>query len=73
MFSGLTSRCTSPARWAAVSALSTGSITDNGERGRHRPALAQQVTQRASLDELHDEEDVARVRRPWSKTETALT
>ncbi len=32
-FSGLTSRCTRPARWAAASAESTGSITASARAG----------------------------------------
>ncbi len=33
MFSGLTSRCTRPASWAAASALNTGSISSSAESG----------------------------------------
>ena len=61
MFSGLTSRCTSPARCAADSALSTGSMIETASAGREPAALAQQVAQGAALDQLHDEEHVVTV------------
>ena len=55
-FSGLTSRCTSPSRWA--SAKPGQHRLQHGHRGRHpdRAPGAQHVAQRAALDQLHDQE-----------------
>ena len=55
-FSGLTSRCTSPSRWATARPPSTGRSTAADRVRRHRPALDQQFTQSAALDEFHHQE-----------------
>ena len=60
-FSGLMSRCTMPARWAAVSPASTGSSTANASADGQPAAGVQQVAQRAAADQLHDQEDQALV------------
>ena len=58
-FSGFTSRWIIPARWAAASAESTGSISASALRRRHRRLLADQVAQGVAGDVLHDQEQRA--------------
>ena len=58
MFSGLTSRWTSPARCAAESALSTDSMTDTASATSRRPRSRSRSRKRAAVDQLHDEEHV---------------
>ncbi len=55
-FSGFTSRCTMPARWAAASAESTGSSTANARPGAIGASLAMRVAQRVAGDQLHHQE-----------------
>ena len=62
MFSGLTSRCTSPARCAADKRAQHRLHDRDGFCGGEPPALAHpladEIAQRASLHQLHHEEDV---------------
>ena len=55
-FSGLTSRCTSPAACAAPSAASSGSRIAIVTGTDSEPAFPEQVTQRAAVDQFHHQE-----------------
>ena len=55
---GLTSRWTIPRSWAAASASHTGTSTAGGLVRLEPAAVAELVAQRASLDALHDDEDL---------------
>jgi hypothetical protein len=55
-FSGLTSRCTSPARCAAASAASTGSSTETASSGRSRPRRRSTSRSVLPADQLHHQE-----------------
>ena len=60
-FSGLMSRCTMPARCAAVSPASTGSRTAKASADGQPAAGGEQVAQRAAAHQLHDQEHQALV------------
>ena len=60
-FSGLMSRCTSPARCATASPLEHRAQHRGDGVRRHRAALAQQFAQRAALDEFHHQKRVLAV------------
>ena len=78
MFSGLTSRCTSPARCAADSALSTGSMIEIG-LGRGEPAgrrsriRSRSVRPSTSSITRNTWCPPAEASSPWSYTATVLT
>ena len=55
------SRCTRPAWWAAASPPRIGGEHRGDGMRRHRAAFAQQFAQRATLDQLHDQERVLAV------------
>ena len=60
-FSGLMSRCTSPAACAVPSAASSGSRMDKVTGTDSGAELAQQVAQGAAVDQFHHQEDVLAV------------
>jgi hypothetical protein len=74
-FSGLTSRCTRPARCAAASAASTGSSTETASSGRSRPrrrSTSRSVLPATSSITRNTTQPARVSSAPWSKTATAL-
>ena len=74
-FSGLTSRCTSPARCAAASAASTGSSTETASSGRSRPrrcSTSRSVLPATSSITRNTIRPAGVCSAPWSNTATAL-
>ncbi len=74
-FSGLTSRCTSPARCAAASAASTGSSSESASSGRSRPrcrSTSRSVPPWTSSMTRKTTRPAGPSWAPWSKTATAF-